>query len=192
MTMNREKIRRPEIFFKDLLEKEAIGAKTRFFYRAQVISVDLKGGQLQNQSGQGTVDSTDHTGKRSSYKASIGPENPAGSIKARILNDRIDSLNDDAQTKIFWPLFSFDQASSAPLVGEHVLIVFESTADVDHGYWVSRVPGHDNQNFFEGRKSYTSFAGDSPSAIDSFDKIENDSSDKEASEAPPVDLIGLF
>lgn len=192
MPISRERALRPEIFFKDILEKESIDAKTRIFYRAQVISVDLSGGFLQNPLGQGVVSSTDKSGNRRDYKALIGPENPVGSIKARILNDRIDSLIDDKQTKIFWPMFSADIFSSVPLVGEHILVTYETDSD-DHGYWISRVPGHDNVNFFEGKNSYKSSHNESSSAMDSFEQPEKPNlSDKEASEAPNEDLIGLF
>jgi len=186
--------RRPELILGDLLVRAARGehGPSRHYHRAVVLAVDLEGGLLQNKDGSGGIDVTDRSGRSRHYGATVGPDNPRGSIKGRILTDGLDRLLDDADTRVFWPLLSADQLSIPVSPGEHVYVVFEGTG-MDHGVWVSRVPGQDSANSFKGTDSYT--APSSPrTGMDFFEPNgpEYDTSDEHASLAPMPNGMDFF
>ena len=181
--------RRPELILSDLIRSHAReDSRVRHYRRAVVVAIDHEGGRLQNDGGDGSV--SDGNGK--TFRALIGPENPRGSVKARVLTDGLDRLLSDDDLRVFWPMFPQDQFSIPISPGEHVYVIFEDEG-FDHGLWISRVSGHDSANTFVGRSSYT--APSSPSsAMDSFEpnEPEYDTSDEHASLAPAVDPTSLF
>jgi hypothetical protein len=152
-----ERFRRPELFLSDLVTASARGdlldrsENARIFYRATVLAVDVFGGQLENPLGSGGVSHT-VDGKSVSFKATVGPDNPKNSVKARIVNDGFDQFLSDELVRVFWPFFSeHDVMPVKP--GEHVYVIFEDQ-DFQHGLWLTKVPGHENTNFFKGEDSY--------------------------------------
>jgi hypothetical protein len=106
-----------------------------FLHRAVVVSVDYIGGQLENDP--------------------ENPPNPPNSIKARIITDAIDQDTPEDELEVFWPMYSHDVM---PLKeGEHVYVVFEDPANLDHGLWLSRIPEPlqtSNVNYAAGHKKY--------------------------------------
>lgn len=160
--------RRPELALGDvLLDRLRGGDRARSLLRAIVLAVDNDGGRLQNRSGAGSVESLAKDGTRSNYPAIIGPDNPRGSIKARLITDGMDRFRADNDAQIFWPLFPPDQLSLPISVGEHVHVMFEDHG-MSHGLWISRVSGHDSAGVFLGIDSYTEPAS-GRSAIDAFE-----------------------
>jgi hypothetical protein len=157
-----------------------------------VLAVDLEGGLLQNKDGTGGIDAVDRAGKSRRYDAIVGPDNPRGSIKGRILTAGLDRLLDDADVRVFWPLLPHDQFAGPVAPGEHVYAVFEGEG-MDHGIWISRVSGHDSANSFKGTDSYTA-----PSApqtgMDSFEPNDPqyDTSDEHAALVPPPNGMSFF
>lgn len=155
--LSRDRFRRPELFFQELLRKSAEGKLRekddlqQFLFRALVIAVDVYGGKLENEKGQGSL-SHDVNGKKYSVSARIGPENPPNSIKARILTDGEDKFTTDENLRIFWPFFP--ENISVPIKpGEHVYVMFEDTQKM-HGLWVAKVPGHVGVNYAPGSDFY--------------------------------------
>ena len=163
---------------------------SEIFYRATVLAVDLVGGMLQNENGNGTVSVTNPNGSKKSFNALIGPSNPRGSIKARVLTAGKDRFLDDADIKVFWPLLPHDQIGIPVSPGEHVYVIFEGKT---HGMWLSRISGHDSAGNFLGTDSYT--APSSPrSAMDSFEvnDPEYDRTDDSAGLAPNKSALISF
>lgn len=163
--------RRPEIVLADLLNKAArdeINQNQNIFYRAVVLAVDLDGGMLQNDNGDGSIDVLLPDGSRKSYSAIVGPKNPRGSIKARILTDGFDRLLDDSDVRVFWPFLPHDQIGIPVSPGEHVYVLFEGNS-LSNGLWFSRVSGQESASNFVGKNSYTS-PSNQKSAMDSFEQ----------------------
>lgn len=184
--------RRPEIILAELLQKEARGEVPRHYRRAVILAVDPTGGKLQNPSGAGTLAVTGRDGKRREFPALSGVENPRGAVKARILTDGLDRLIDDADLRVYWPMFPQDQFGTPISPGEHVYVVFEGEGTT-HGLWLSRVPGQDSANSFAGTDSYT--APSAPmSAMDFFEpnEPEYNRTDEAAGLAPPTDSTSFF
>lgn len=186
--------RRPELILGDLLVRAARGehGAARHYHRAAVLAVDFVGGLLQNRDGSGGISVVDRTGRSRRYDAIVGPDNPRGSIKARVLTDGLDRLLDDADVRVFWPLLSSDQLSSPVSPGEHVYVVFEGEG-LDHGIWLSRVSGQDSANSFRGTDSYT--APSAPrSGMDSFEPNapEYDTTDEHAALSPSRSGMSFF
>lgn len=174
--------RRPEMVLADLLRNEARGPDPeRFLRRALVLAVDYAGGLLQNPDGHGSVRSSWPGQDEIVLPAVVGPVNPRGAIKARILTDGLDRLRPDSDVRVFWPLFPIDNVGIAISPGEHVLIMFEGSG-LENGLWLSRVPGHEGSGAFIGNRSYS--ASSSPgSAMDHFEPNEQEYSKDEADAA---------
>lgn len=183
MSKSRDWTRRPELILSELLKNSIYEKQERHYRRALVLAVDQNGGKLQNSNGSGFVDGIDSTGKNVKFNAAVGVENPANSIKARILTDSLDRLIDDNDTRVFWPMFPPDQLSLPIVPGEHVYVVFEGNG-LNHGLWLSRVPGHDSANFFKGFESYTE-PSNKRSAMDSFEKNDTPKVDDSKSALAP-------
>lgn len=153
----REKIRRPELIFNEILRKGAQGLYkergevTPFLYRALVLAVDVEGGKLENPNGEGTLVNEIGSNKIE-IKAKLGPANPQNSIKARILTDGIDKFASDENLRVYWPFFP--ENVSVPIKpGEHVYVLFEDS-NLQHGLWVSKIPGHEGVNYSPGESHY--------------------------------------
>lgn len=189
-----EWFRRPELILADLLQRAARGTdrEPTHYHRATVLAVDQDGGMLQNPTASGGVDFIGRDGLQRHFDAISGVENPRGSVKARILTDGLDRLVDDADVRVFWPMFPQDQMGIPVSPGEHVYVIFEGSG-LDHGLWLSRVSGQDSANSFKGSDSYT--APSAPqSAMDFFEPNdpEYDRTDEHAGLAPPVDPNSFF
>lgn len=155
--MNRDKFLRPDLIVSQLLKKEIQGTiKERDdidspFLRALVIAVDVEGGKLENPDGAGSVEH-EVDGRSFSVPANVGPENPRNSIKAKMISNGLDKFLADDSLRVFWPFFP--EHLQVPIKpGEHVYVVFEG-GDMDHGLWFSKIPGHENLNYFRGRDSF--------------------------------------
>ena len=156
---NRQKFLHPELFLSELLKKSAQGKfqerdeSINFLYRAIVVAVDTVGGQLENDSGDGSI-SHEVNGKKITINAQVGPKNPRNSIKARLITEGLDQFSSDDELRVFWPFFP--EHLSLPIKPEeHVYVLFEDNK-FQHGLWISKLPGHENVNFFEGQKSFNS------------------------------------
>lgn len=159
--------RRPELILGDMIEKAGRNERERTYHRAVVLAVDLDGGLLQNPDGSGELSVTLRDGSKGTFKALVGPPNPRGAVKARVLTDGLDRLLDDQSLRVFWPMFPQDISGAPATPGEHVYVVFEGDG-TSSGLWISRVAGHESANSFEGTSAYT--APSSPqSAMDSFE-----------------------
>lgn len=158
--------RRPEVILGEMIDK-VVEAPDRTYYRAVVLAVDLDGGKLQNTDGSGEMVVTQRDGTTKKVKAIVGPPNPRGSVKARILTDGYDRLLDDNSLRVYWPMFPQDLSGTPATPGEHVYVMFDGQG-TSHGLWVTRVAGHESANSFLGTTSY-----DAPSApqtaMDSFE-----------------------
>lgn len=157
--LTRDRFRRPEILFQELLRKHARGEllergeHTQFLHRALVIAVDVQGAKLENPDANGKVTHKIDGVGTFDVPARTGPENPPNSIKARVLSDGDDKFTNDEQLRVFWPFFP--ESISVPIKpGEHVYVVFEDT-EQQHGLWVTKVPGHTGVNYSPGKKFYT-------------------------------------
>lgn len=155
---NRERLRRPELYLHELLNKYAKGQLLetsngpKVLFRATVICVDPIGGMLSNETGSGEVSIKLASGKTETTKATVGPKNPKNSIKARIITKGLDRFIPDRGLRIFWPMFQ--EHMSIPVVpGEHVYVAFEDE-NFEHGLWFSRVSGHEGVNSVEGSTQY--------------------------------------
>ena len=186
-------LRRPEVLLQEILQREARGGdEKRYLHRAVVLAVDLDGGKLQNPNASGEVTLVDRSKRSVSYKAITGPENPRGSVKARILTDGFDRMLEDRDARVFWPMLPFDQIGVPVSPGEHVYVMFEGDG-TEHGLWLHRISGHDSAGSFAGSESYT--APSSPqSAMDSFEsngsRYQRD--DAYAGEAPTPGAMSAF
>ncbi len=124
---------------------------TPFLYRALVVGVDVEGGKLENPDANGGV-SHDVDGKKFDVPARSGPKNPQNSIKARILSDGLDKFSTDDNLRVFWPFFP--ENISVPIKpGEHVYVIFEDS-QMQHGLWISKIPGHQGVNYAPGKDFY--------------------------------------
>lgn len=163
---NAEFYKRPELLLAAMVEK-VTEVPDRTYLRAVVLAVDLEGGKLQNEDGSGEVRIPQRDGSTKRVKAIVGPKNPRGSVKARILTDGYDRLLDDDSLRVYWPMFPQDLNGTPATPGEHVYVMFDGQG-TSHGLWVSRVAGHESANSYEGKDSY-----DAPSApqtaMDSFE-----------------------
>lgn len=145
-----EKYRRPELFLQELLRKYAKGqildttSNVQPFMRAIVLAVDPDGGNLSNSDAAGSVTVGDKT-----YSATVGPTNPPNAIKARVISRGFDRFVTDAEARIFWPMSQNDHISLPLKPGEHVMVMFEDVS-FEHGFWLAKVPGNTDANFFDG------------------------------------------
>jgi len=194
LTFGIDKYRRPGIILADMIKRAARGddKDKRHYYRAAVLAIDLDGGKLQNPNAEGGIDSIDSAGTKRHFKALHGVENPRGSIKARILSDGVDRLLDDADVRIFWPMFPQDQIGTPVSPGEHVYVIFEGVG-MAHGLWLARVSGHDDANSYKGSDSYVAGSAQG-SAMDSFEPNEPNypQTDDHASMAPVKNANDYF
>lgn len=174
---NRDRFRRPEVIFQEILRKGAQGAYREkdenipVLYRATVLAVDTEGGLLENPDANGSVEHTIGN-KKLSVKAKIGPKNPPNSIKARIITDGLDKFLNDENLRVFWPFFP-DNISVPVKPGEHVYVIFEDTHQ-QHGLWISKVAGHVGINYAPGQEFY----GSDSSLSQKFDDTKGVSSDE--------------
>src|SRR4051812_44851416 len=128
MPQSKERFRRPEIYFRDLLRMSGQGRFLSreeivpFLYRATVVAVDVMGGKLENPDGSGTVTHV-FEDKKLDVQAIVGVENPRNSIKARILTDGFDQFISDDRLRIFWPFYP-EHVSIPVKPGEHVYVTF--------------------------------------------------------------------
>lgn len=160
--------RRPETILADLLRDAARGpTANRAMRRALVVAVDYEGGKLQNPDGSGQVRSSWPGQREIVFPAVVGPENPRGSIKARILTDGEDRLRQDGDLRVFWPLFPPDQIGVPVAPGEHVFVMFEGDG-MENGLWMSRVAGHEGASAYVGNQSYVATSAPG-SAMDHFE-----------------------
>lgn len=160
--------RRPEMILADLLRDAARGpAPDRTIRRALVVAVDHEGGILQNPDGSGDFQAAWPGQRAKTLRATVGPANPRGSVKARVLTDGLDRLRHDDDLRIFWPLFPPDQIGVPVSPGEHVFVMFEGDG-LDNGVWVSRVAGHESAGAYIGNKSYVGSSAPG-SAMDHFE-----------------------
>lgn len=155
--LSREKFRKPEIILAEMLRKSAQGRfretdeNVPFLFRASVLAVDVIGGKLENPKGDGKVTHA-FKGKSIDVPATVGPENPKNSIKARIITDGFDQFIGDDDLRVFWPFFP--EHNYVPIKpGEHVYVIFED-AEYAHGLWVAKIPGHEGANFVRGEKKF--------------------------------------
>lgn len=153
--LSRDKFVRPEQFLSELLRKGAQGRfreiteNTPTIFRAVVVAVDVKGGKLENPDGQGKVEH-DLNGKKFDVPATVGPKNPRNSVKARLITDGLDQFVHDDELRVFWPLMP--EHSQIPIKpGEYVYVMFEDE-EMEHGLWISKVPGHEGLNLRKGQK----------------------------------------
>lgn len=185
--------RRPEMILAEMVREAARGpAPDQTFRRALVLAVDYEGGRLQNESGTGQVKTSWPGQGEIVLPALVGPRNPRGSIKARILTDGFDRLRSDQECRVFWPMFSVDNGGAPVSPGEHVFVVFEGSG-FENGLWMVRVPGHDGPGAFIGKDSYTapSVPG---SAMDHFEENPSEliRDDHRAGLAPGRSAVDFF
>ena len=164
----KQKFSRPEVYQVEMLRKYVQGAFVEHgeiispFFRAQIISVDYKGGQLENPKAEGVCRSRNaQSNDYYDIPASAGPENPARAVRARIITNHFDSGRSDSELRIFWPMFPAMGAAD-PIALEFVYVFFEQN-DRKHGMWVSKVPGPlgEQVNFAPGSQIYKDNAKDS-------------------------------
>lgn len=152
----------------EVINKAGRDDKDRTYFRAVVVAVDVDGGKLQNPDGDGELTVVPRDGTVRKFKASIGPANPRGSVKARIITDGFDRLLSDQDLRVFWPMFPQDVSGVPVTPGEHVYVMFDGIG-TSHGLWISRVAGHESANSSDGASNY-----DAPSApqtaMDSFEE----------------------
>jgi hypothetical protein len=155
----RTKLLKPELIFSELLKDsfqenfKRIDSNSSIFKRAIVLAVDVVGGQLQNENGEGEILHTVN-GKQVKFKALKGPSNPRNSIKARIISESEDKILPDSLTDIFWPVFP--EHISIPIKPlEHAYVMYEDDNSY-HGLWFCKISGHENLNFIKGSDTYKS------------------------------------
>ncbi len=171
---DRDKWRRPETFFADLITKSVSGNlltkedNPQVWFRAVVIAVDVVGGMLQNPQGQGTVTHI-IDGAVKEINATFGPRNPRNSIKARKITNQVDRFVDEKDLQIYWPMMG--EHDSLPIKpGEMVYVTYEDQNYV-HGLWFGKVSGQENVNYTDTYASYKESAGISNLAS-KFDDVE--------------------
>lgn len=152
----------PEKFLSELLRG---GAQRRFvdrsenpslIYRATVLAVDVEGGKLENPDSSGDV-SHEINGQSFKISARSGPKNPRNSVKARVLTNGLDQFVEDQNLRVFWPFFS-DHMTVPIKPGEHVYVLFED-AEMRHGLWINKVPGHEGVNVVVGETQFVPSSG---------------------------------
>jgi hypothetical protein len=193
--------RRPELFLADVIRKNALGSagaldNFSFLHRAIVLAVDVQGGRLENPDGSGHVEHK-RDGKTVAFQALRGPKNPPGALKARIITSGFDQFFSDADARVFWPLF-YEHDSMPIKPGEHAYVMFED-AELKHGLWVCRVPGHEGANFVRGESQFaagdpgslTNLFSDTAAASRPADSLATDSAASERL-ASDQKLAGLF
>lgn len=202
MPFDRDKFRRPELLFQEILRKGAQGAYYErdelipFLHRALVIGVDVVGGLLENPSANGKVEHN-VDGKKYDVPARTGPENPPNSIKARIITDGDDKFATDDNLRVFWPFFP--ENISVPIKpGEHVYVVFEDSEQM-HGLWVTKIPGHNGVNYAPGKKFFKPLEANplaskfpDSAAVSSPDEKKFDKDSDAAETTPGNKLSSLF
>ncbi len=173
--------RQPEMILADMINRASReeDRDQRTYYKAVVMAVDLEGGKLQNPDGDGSVRVPLRDGSVQEFDALIGPANPRGAVKARVLTDGLDRLMDDQELRVFWPMFPQDLSGTPATPGEHVYVMFDGSG-MSHGLWVSRVAGHESAGSFDGTSSYTA-PSSPPSAMDTFEENESKYPKDEAS-----------
>ena len=162
--LSRDKFRKPEHFLSELLKKSVQGSFREedeyvpFLFRALVVAVDVEGAKLENPSGDGTVSHV-LDGRSFDVSANVGPINPKNSVKARMITDGLDQFISDNRMRVFWPFFP--EHMMIPIKpGEYVYVVFEDQ-NYEHGLWISKVPGHENVNYYRGKDSFDASGNDS-------------------------------
>ena len=176
----------------EVLSKAGRDERERTYYKAVVMAVDLDGGQLQNPDGDGELIVVPRDGSTKKFKASVGPSNPRGSVKARVITDGFDRLLGEQDLRVFWPMFPQDISGVPVTPGEHVYVIFDGVG-TSHGLWVSRVAGHESANSSDGASNYD--APSSPqTAMDSFEENppEYPRDDLHASLAPTDGAMDKF
>jgi hypothetical protein len=179
----------PEKFLSDILRKGAQGRYVErsenpsIIYRATVVAVDLEGGNLENPDASGGVT---HLVNNQSFKidARSGPKNPRNSVKARVLTNGLDQFVDDQSLRVFWPFFS-DHVTMPVKPGEHVYVLFED-AEMKHGLWINKIPGHEGVNLVVGESQFKPTSGGKLSSLFGVklnDPEDPDNTDKFASES---------
>lgn len=186
MSWSAEKARRPEIIMAEMIKSAAIGHVDRHMHRALVLAYDARGGQLQNPNGSGFITVKTKSGEKK-YKALAGPTNPPSSIKARIITDSIDSLHEDDDVRVFWPLMEHSTA----LPDEHVMVMFED-AHRENGLWLVRVPNHVGQNHAPGADSYDLSIESNPTAVSLFIEEPLGYQPDDSEETPLSDATRFF
>ena len=149
----RDRFLRPELFLGELLRKGVQGAyrekdeNVQVLYRALVAAVDVEGGKLENPSGAGKVTHV-LDGRSFDVQATPGPINPRNSVKAKVISDGFDQFVHDENMRTFWPFFP--EHDSIPIKpGEYVYVIFEDVR-MEHGLWITKIPGMENVNYFKG------------------------------------------
>lgn len=128
-------INSPDRILNNLIKDYAEGRldNSNFLYRAVVVKIDHKGGELEEE-----------------------PPNPKGSIRARVMSSNMDrAFENDEDLHVYWPLFPYDLMPVKE--GEHVFVVFEDNSNKGHGLWISRAPENyrsDQRNLVPGSKKY--------------------------------------
>lgn len=140
--VNVSDLSRPETILakqlKDYIEHKFSDSNS--IYRAIVVEVDSKGGQLEKN-----------------------PANPANSIKARIITNSIDSYIPEENLTVFWPIFS--EHFKLPIkTGEQVFVSFEGE-DFSHGLWLSRAPSIKSKLNFSDAFTQYEIEDSSPAAV---------------------------
>jgi lysophospholipase L1-like esterase len=87
--------------------------KHKTFYRARVEAVGTRVGELE-----------------------LVPPSPIGAIKAAVYTNALDASFSSDLTNVYYPLIP----GSLPLVGEHVLVMFEDVERFSSGFWISKLP----------------------------------------------------
>lgn len=154
---DKDRWRRPETFFADLINKSVSGElltreeNPQVWHRAVVVAVDVIGGMLQNPQGQGTVTHI-IDGAAKEINATFGPRNPRNSVKARKITNQVDRFVDEKDLQIYWPMMG--EHDSLPVKpGEMVYVTYEDQNFV-HGLWFGKVAGQDNVNYSDAYASY--------------------------------------
>jgi hypothetical protein len=129
------------------------------FMKAQVISVDLEGGKLENPNGEGECDATNPITKQV-YKIKAGisrKKNPARSIRAKLLTGHFDAGMSDSALRIYYPT----KSSEDPVPLEYVYVFFEDS-NKTHGIWIDCPDTGQGENFAEGDKNAEEASKENP------------------------------
>lgn len=138
-TIRDEDILYPERILSNLINDYISGKldDNRVLYRCSVIEVDTIGGQLEDD-----------------------PPNPKNSIKVRVISDAFDTVTNEEDLSVLYPLFPHDRMPIKP--SEHVYAIFEDDLRT-HGLWIARLPEPlandaglpvDSPNLVPGTKKY--------------------------------------
>lgn len=115
MMKNREDLLDSKRLFFKLLKDYSDGklGRHRTFYRARVEAVGTKVGELE-----------------------LVPPSPIGAIKATVYTNALDASFSKELSNVYYPLVE----GQLPLVGEHVLVIFEDVERFSSGFWISKLP----------------------------------------------------